>query len=223
MGLSGFAALILMAAGLTGSTVDTTAQDSAARCADGCAHVLADGRRQMLQAVVVVPRIGRIVPAAAVHLGGSPPATYDYDVADSSASARWTEASPPTIAPAAGVGRPASVVQVEPPSFVSVVAAEGAPRVTEPMIRQAMADAPLESQQGAVSLPRVQSYVDQLAAGSEAPPIKVGGSIIVDGNHRYIAGRILGQEPAIQPWPGGSAARVVPWWEQVVDPSEWFG
>lgn len=97
------------------------------------------------------------------------------------------------------------------------------PKVTEPLIRQAMADAPLQSQQGAVSLPKVQSYVDKLASGSPAPPIKVDGSIIVDGNHRYIAGRIMGQEPAIQPWPGGSAARVVPWWKQVVDPSEWLG
>lgn len=102
-------------------------------------------------------------------------------------------------------------------------AAEGAPTVTEPMIRQAMADAPLQSQQGAVSLPRVQSYVDKLAAGSEAPAIKIDGSIIVDGNHRYIAGRIMGQEPAIQPWPGGSSTRVVPWWKQVVDPAEWLG
>jgi hypothetical protein len=70
------------------------------------------------------------------------------------------------------------------PTTASVVAAEGAPTVTESMIRDAMADAPLQSQQGAVSLPRVQSYVDQLAAGSEAPAIKVDGSIIVDGNHR---------------------------------------
>ena len=103
------------------------------------------------------------------------------------------------------------------------VAAEGAPTVTEPLIRRAMAGAPLQSQQGAVSLPRVQSYVNQLAAGSEAPAIKVDGWIIVDGNHRYIAGRIMGQEPAIQPWPGGSPTRVVPWWKQVIDPAEWFG
>ncbi len=39
--------------------------------------------------------------------------------------------------------------------------------------------------------------VDQLAAGSPAPPIKVDGSIIVDGNHRYIAGQIRGQPPVV--------------------------
>jgi ParB-like chromosome segregation protein Spo0J len=72
------------------------------------------------------------------------------------------------------------------------------------MIRAATADAPLQTQQGAVSLPKVQSAVDQLAAGSPAPPIKVDGSIIVDGNHRYIAGQIMGQPPAVQPWPEGT-------------------
>lgn len=71
--------------------------------------------------------------------------------------------------------------------------------MTEPMIRDAMADAPLQTQQGAVSLPKVQSAVDQLAAGSPPPPIEVDGSIIVDGNHRYIAGQIMGQPIDVTP------------------------
>ena len=91
------------------------------------------------------------------------------------------------------------------------------------MIREAMADAPLQTQQRAVSLPKVQSAVDQLAAGSPAPAIKVDGSIIVDGNHRYIAGQIMGETPAIQPWPGGDPTRVIPWWKQVVDSMNWGG
>jgi len=103
------------------------------------------------------------------------------------------------------------------------VAPRTAPRVTEPMIRNAMTDVPLQSQQGAVSLPKVQSAVDQLAAGSPAPPIRVDGSIIVDGNHRYIAGQIMDDVPAIQPWPGGNSSRVVPWWKQVIDPTDWGG
>lgn len=105
----------------------------------------------------------------------------------------------------------------------AVVATNTAPRVTEPMIRDAMENAPLQTQQGAVSLPKVQSAVDQLAAGSPAPPIKVDGSIIVDGNHRYIAGQIMGEPPAVQPWPGGNPAKVIPWWKQVVDPTDWGG
>jgi len=72
-------------------------------------------------------------------------------------------------------------------------------QVTEEMIRNAMKDASLLSQQVAgISLPRVQEFVDRLRAGEVAPAIKVDGKMIVEGNHRYIAARILGQEPAIQ-------------------------
>ncbi|WP_159397341.1 hypothetical protein [Sorangium cellulosum] len=74
-----------------------------------------------------------------------------------------------------------------------------------------MKDAPLASQQSAgISLPNIQRYVDKLFAGEVAPAIKVDGKIIIDGNHRYIAGRILGQEPAVQPWAGGNHSRVFP-------------
>jgi hypothetical protein len=103
------------------------------------------------------------------------------------------------------------------------VATNTAPRVTEPMIRDAMADAPLLTQQTRVSLPRVQRAVDQLAAGSPAPPIKVDGSIIVNGNHRYIAGQIMEQPPAIQPWPGGRPGSVIPWDKQIIDSIDWPG
>ncbi|WP_437287730.1 RHS repeat-associated core domain-containing protein [Sorangium sp. So ce406] len=80
-------------------------------------------------------------------------------------------------------------------------------QVTEEVIRQAMRGAPLASQQsGGVSLPTIQNYVDKLLAGDVAPAIKVDGRIIVYGNRRYIAGRVFGQEPAIQPWAGGGPA-----------------
>ncbi len=86
-------------------------------------------------------------------------------------------------------------------------------QVTEGMIREAMKDAPLVSQQaGGVSLPTIQRYVDRLLAGEVPPAIKVDGPFIVDGNHRYIAGRILGQEPPIQDWLGGRGP-AVPWSE----------
>ena len=71
------------------------------------------------------------------------------------------------------------------------------------MIREAMRDAPLSSQQaGGISLPKVRQYVDKLLQGEVAPAIKVDGNIIVDGNHRYVAARLLGREPAIQTWAG---------------------
>jgi len=82
--------------------------------------------------------------------------------------------------------------------------------------------APLRSQQaGGVSLPRVQLYVDRLLAGEAAPAIRVDGQMIVDGNHRYVAARILGQAPPIQPWAGGRPGGAVPWETLPIDPRSW--
>lgn len=53
------------------------------------------------------------------------------------------------------------------------------------------------------------------------PPIKVDGNIIVDGNHRYVAGRVYGQEPPITPWPGGNPSSVIPWDDVKIDPQDW--
>jgi len=84
--------------------------------------------------------------------------------------------------------------------------------VTEEVIRNAMKDAPLKSQQrGGISLPRVREFVDKLNTGETPPAIKVDNGMIVEGNHRYIAGRIVGKEPPIQPWAGGRPERVVGW------------
>jgi hypothetical protein len=106
--------------------------------------------------------------------------------------------------------------------------ARGAPRitsgsqVTEQAIREAMKDAPLTSQQArGISLPRVQQYVDRLLAGETAPAIKVDGKMLVDGNHRYIAGRILGQEPAVQPWLGGRPSSAIPWDKLPINLEAW--
>ncbi|MGG2743414.1 hypothetical protein ACQYY8_29175, partial [Pseudomonas aeruginosa] len=38
----------------------------------------------------------------------------------------------------------------------------------------------------------LQRYVDRLLKGDVAPAIKMDGNVIVDGNHRYIAEKILG-------------------------------
>jgi filamentous hemagglutinin len=95
-------------------------------------------------------------------------------------------------------------------------------RVNELMIRNAMRDARLLSQQaGGISLPRVQQFVDRLLAGEVAPAIKVDGTMIVDGNHRYIAARILGRDLAVQPWLGGRPANAIPWDEMRVDQNSW--
>ena len=95
-------------------------------------------------------------------------------------------------------------------------------QVTEKVIREAMKDAKLTSQQvRGVSLPRVQQYVDKLIAGETAPAIKVDGHMIVDGNHRYIAGKIVDREPAIQQWAGGRPASAVLWEKLPINPEAW--
>ncbi len=94
--------------------------------------------------------------------------------------------------------------------------------VTEQLIREAMRDAPLESQQkGGISLPRVQQFVDRLLGGEEPPAIKVDDNMIVDGNHRYIAARILGIKPVLQPWAGGRPANAVRWEDLPIDLKFW--
>lgn len=85
-----------------------------------------------------------------------------------------------------------------------------------------MRDAPLSSQQaGGISRPVVERYVRRLEAGDVAPPIKVDGGIIVDGNHRYVAGRVFGKEPPTTPWRGGKPDRVQPWDDLPISPKDW--
>jgi len=54
-----------------------------------------------------------------------------------------------------------------------------------------------------ISLRAVEAYVRKIEAGGVAPAIKVDGKVIVDGNHRYVAGRVAGKEPSTTP---GTAA-----------------
>jgi hypothetical protein len=95
------------------------------------------------------------------------------------------------------------------------------PEITEETVRAAMKGAPLKSQQASVSLPTIRKYVQMLREGKVPPAIKVDQGIIVEGNHRYIAGRIYGKDPPIQPWAGGRPAGVVPWEKIVIDTVEW--
>jgi len=93
--------------------------------------------------------------------------------------------------------------------------------VTDDAVRSAMRGAPLQTtQSGGVSLPKVQRYVDRLRAGEVPPPIKVDGTRIVDGNHRYIASRIAGVDIEVQPWTG-SRRPVVDWDDLPIDPTDW--
>ncbi|WP_144656374.1 hemagglutinin repeat-containing protein [Achromobacter dolens] len=71
--------------------------------------------------------------------------------------------------------------------------------VTPEIIKKALQGDPATSAQGSVSLPAVQRYVDRLLKGDIAPAIKMDGNVIIDGNHRYIAAKILGRNPEVAP------------------------
>jgi len=45
----------------------------------------------------------------------------------------------------------------------------------------------------------IKRYVRMLESGMEAPPISVDAGVIVEGNHRYIAGLLFGKLPKTIP------------------------
>ena len=64
-----------------------------------------------------------------------------------------------------------------------------------------------------------------LKEGLIAPPIKVANGVIVEGNHRYVAGRIFGLEPTQVPYiiSPSQAGRAVPIQKTIVDLKDWGG
>ncbi|OCG77975.1 hypothetical protein A9G44_03010 [Gilliamella sp. Occ4-3] len=68
-------------------------------------------------------------------------------------------------------------------------------QVTPSIVKKALKGDTMQTTQGTVSLPAVQRYVDRLLQGDTPPPIKVDGNVIVEGNHRYVAGKIVGVLP----------------------------
>ncbi|RZJ90369.1 MAG: RHS repeat-associated core domain-containing protein, partial [Chryseobacterium sp.] len=97
--------------------------------------------------------------------------------------------------------------------------------VTEDIIVEALQGSNMQTLQGKVSLPMVQRYVKMLENGSTAPPIKVANGIIVEGNHRYVAGRIFGLEPQQTPYTisPSQSSRAIPMSNTKVDLSDWGG
>jgi filamentous hemagglutinin len=95
--------------------------------------------------------------------------------------------------------------------------------VTPEIIQKALQGDPAISGQNFVSLPAVQRYVDRLLKGDVAPPIKMDGNIIVDGNHRYIAAKILGRSPEVAPGTlsPSKAGQTKPVSDVKIDPVDW--
>lgn len=68
----------------------------------------------------------------------------------------------------------------------------------------------------------IQEYVNRILAGeTDIPAIKVDNGIIVDGNHRYIAGRITGVEVPTLDWSGGRPGSIVDWIDIIIDAFDW--
>ena len=63
--------------------------------------------------------------------------------------------------------------------------------VNEATIAKALEGSTMKTVQGQVSQPMVERYVRMLEAGKTPPAIQVDAGVIVNGNHRYVAGRIL--------------------------------
>ncbi|PIR19440.1 MAG: hypothetical protein COV48_01995, partial [Elusimicrobia bacterium CG11_big_fil_rev_8_21_14_0_20_64_6] len=61
-------------------------------------------------------------------------------------------------------------------------------------IRAAVLRSEMKTLQPSISSPGVQTYVDMIENGLLPSPIKTAGDLIVDGNHRYIAGLLCGIE-----------------------------
>jgi filamentous hemagglutinin len=95
--------------------------------------------------------------------------------------------------------------------------------VTPDIIQKVLQGDPALSAQGGVSLPAVQRYVDRLLKGDVAPAIKMDGDVIVDGNHRYIAAKILGRNPDVTPGtlPPNKVGQTKPVSELKVDEVDW--
>lgn len=76
----------------------------------------------------------------------------------------------------------------------------GCLQATAENIKAVAARSPLRTLQKTVSAPGVQEYVDIIEAGGIPDAIWVDKDIIIDGNHRYLAGLLCNKPASIIPW-----------------------
>jgi uncharacterized protein RhaS with RHS repeats len=109
------------------------------------------------------------------------------------------------------------------PKVAEAAAATRGVAVTDQSIAAALKGSELQTTQSAVSKPVVENFVRRLEAGETAPAIKVDGKVIVDGNHRYVAGRVAGKEPAQTPGTlsPSQASKTQPVQQIKIDPADW--
>ena len=96
------------------------------------------------------------------------------------------------------------------------------PQLDVRMLRTALKRAVLKTRQQNMCLPFIQRNYDLLEGGSEPPSILVCNGVIVDGNHRYVAGIAFGRIPPMREWAEQSnPPPIVPWDQVFFDPTEW--
>jgi len=66
-------------------------------------------------------------------------------------------------------------------------------------IRSVVSTSTFRTLQRSVSAPVVQAFVNRIENGENPPPISVDGNIIVNGNHRIVAGLLCGQQVSTMP------------------------
>ena len=105
----------------------------------------------------------------------------------------------------------------------SAPAVAEASSLTAAEIQAGLKNAPLKTGQEAISAPAVNRYMDKIRGGQTAPPIKVDGNVIVDGNHRYAAGVLTGKPPATTPGTASPSQvrNARPFGQMKVDPKDW--
>ena len=85
-------------------------------------------------------------------------------------------------------------------------------------IRGALQFSSMKTLQPSVSARVIQAYVDSIEAGVPIMDIKVDGDVIVDGNHRYIAGLLCKRQAPIQQWTRPSSLKPIPIQQLRIDP-----
>ncbi|MBM3116318.1 RHS repeat domain-containing protein [Jeongeupia naejangsanensis] len=95
--------------------------------------------------------------------------------------------------------------------------------LTADAVKQILKDDMTETVQKAVSLPAIVRYGKELLRGKKAPAITKDGNVIVDGNHRYIAGKVVGKMPDVKPGtvPPGKVGQIQPISNMKIDPTDW--
>jgi len=93
-----------------------------------------------------------------------------------------------------------------------------------PILKTLLRSAILKTRQEKVSVPMIQRYFDRLSDGDIPPAIKVANGVIVEGNHRFLAGLAFGKLPNTQSWTERSnPGPIVPWDQVVFDPVDYGG